>query len=231
MFSLRDLALPAMLRALREGDRPSLPDRLDAPPVVLLHGFATSSRVLARLARYLERALDRPVVRLPLGGRFPLHVGDVRKTARRVQDEIDRLADRARFPYVDVVGFCLGGIVATYLLKCLDGGRRIRNVVTLSAPHRGTPFALLGAILIGLFSRAIWQVIPGSPLLRELRRLPVPEGSRLLALGSDGDGLVPRPFSAVPPAPRQENVLLRGLDHAGFLTSSTAFRLVEHALS
>jgi len=233
MFFLRDLAasLPAVARALREGDRPALPDRIDRPPIVLLHGFATSSRVLTRLARHLSGALGRPVVRLSLGDRCSLHLGDVRATARRVQGEIERIASRAGVPYVDVVGFCLGGLVATYLLKRLDGGRRIRNVVTLSTPHRGTPLAIAGAILFGAFSRAVWQMIPGSPLLRQLARLPVPEGSRLVALASDGDGVVPRAFATLRPAPRQGNALLRGLGHVGLLSSTVAFRSVVSALS
>jgi pimeloyl-ACP methyl ester carboxylesterase len=51
----------------------------NAPPVLLLPGFAASERVLAPLARYLRRELRRPVVRLPLGDRTPLHLGDVRR--------------------------------------------------------------------------------------------------------------------------------------------------------
>jgi pimeloyl-ACP methyl ester carboxylesterase len=225
-------ALPVLTRDLARPDQPPVPRLVgSAPPVVLLHGFGTSSRVVAPLGRHLERHLGRPVVRLALGaGRIPLHLGDVRRTALRVQHEIERLALEARFPYVDVVGHSLGGVVAAYLLKALDRGRRVRRVVTLGAPHRGTPLALVGAMLFGAFSRAIWQMIPGSPLLRELERLPVPERSELVSLASDDDAVVPLAFARVRPAERQENTRVAGLGHLDFLFSRSVFRLVQGAL-
>ncbi len=224
--------LPGLVRALVKGDAPAR-DRvpLDAPPIVLLHGFGTSSRVLAPLARHLCRALGRPVIRCSLGGAFPVHLGDVRRTARRVHEEIERLAARSPFDYVDVVGHSLGGLVAAYLLKRLDRGRRIRRVVTLGTPHRGAPLALVGVLLLGLVSRAVWQMVPGAPLLRELAALPVPEGSELLALGSDADGVVPQAFASLLPAPRQANGRLAGLGHVDLLWSPVAFRAVESTLA
>jgi len=224
--------LPALVGALVRGEAPArerVP--LDAPPIVLLHGFGTSSRVLAPLARHLCRELRRPVVRCSLGGALPVHLGDVRRTARRVHEEIERLAACSRFDYVDVVGHSLGGLVAAYLLKRLDRGRRIRRVVTLGTPHRGTPFSLVGVLLLGLVSRAVWQMVPGAPLLRELAALPVPEGSELLALGSDADGVVPQAFASLLPAPRQSNSRVSDLGHVDFLVSRRSFRFVEAALA
>ncbi len=221
--------LPAVVRALLKADEPPL--HLEAPPILLLHGFGTSSRVLAPLARHLCRELRRPVVRCALGDALPIHLGDVRRTARRVHDEIERLAARSPFDYVDVVGHSLGGLVAAYLLKCLDRGRRIRRVVTLATPHRGTPLAILGVLLLGLVSRAVWQMLPGAPLLHEIAAAPVPEGSELIALGSEADGVVPHAFAAVLPAPRQANARVPGLGHVDFLVSRASFRFVESALA
>jgi pimeloyl-ACP methyl ester carboxylesterase len=201
-------------------------------PIVLLHGFGTSSRVLLPLERRLARELGRPVLRVALGGpRIPLHLGDVRASAARVQREIERLACEAGAESVDVVGHSLGGLVATYLLKRLDRGRRVRRVITLATPHRGTPLALLGALLLGPFSRAIWQMIPGSGLLRELAALPVPSGSRLVALASDGDSVVPAGFARVVAAPGQTNAALPRLGHLDFLSSPAVFALVGGLLA
>jgi pimeloyl-ACP methyl ester carboxylesterase len=221
---------PLVVRSLLHGEAAPDPDRGPQPPVILLHGFGTSSAVTAPLARYLRRELGRPVIRVPLGGRLPIHLGDVRHSAARVREEIERRAAEAGFPYVDVVGHSLGGLVATYLLKALDRGRRVRRVVTLGTPHRGTPAALLGALVLGLFSRAIWQMIPGSPLLRELARLPVPAGSEVVAVASDADNLVPAPFARPPAMPRLRCAGVSGLGHVEFLTSPLAFRLVERVL-
>ena len=101
--------LPTIVRALLHGEAAPDPAGGPLPPVILLHGFGTSSAVTAPLARYLRRELGRPVVRVPLGGRLPLHLGDVRKSAERVRREIERRAAESGFPYVDVVGHSLGG--------------------------------------------------------------------------------------------------------------------------
>jgi pimeloyl-ACP methyl ester carboxylesterase len=221
---------PLVVRSLLHGD--AAPDAATGPlpPVILLHGFGTSSAVTAPLARYLRRELGRPVIRVPLGGRLPIHLGDVRKSAARVLSEIEQRAAEAGFPYVDVVGHSLGGLVATYLLKALDRGRRVRRVITLGTPHRGTPAALFGALVLGVFSRAIWQMIPGSPLLRELSRLPVPSGSEVVAVASDADHLVPAVFARPQLMPRLRCAAVSGLGHVEFLTSPLAFRLVQAVL-
>jgi pimeloyl-ACP methyl ester carboxylesterase len=219
-----------VVRSLLHGEAVSDPAGGPRPPVILLHGFGTSSAVTTPLARYLRRELGRPVIRVPLGGRLPIHLGDVRRSAARVQAEIERRAADSGFPYVDVVGHSLGGLVATYLLKALDRGRRVRRVITLGTPHRGTPAALLGALLLGFFSRAIWQMIPGSPLLRQLAKLPVPAGSEIVAVASDADNLVPGPFARPHGMPRLRCTGVSGLGHVEFLTSPLSFRLVEAVL-
>jgi triacylglycerol esterase/lipase EstA (alpha/beta hydrolase family) len=229
----RQTLFPAIANAMVRGNRPSLPALRGHPaaPIVLLHGFGTSSRVLAPLARHLRRELRRPVLRMRLGGRVPLHLGDVRKTARRVQSEIEHLAGEQGFAHVDVVGHSLGGLVATYYLKALDRGHRVRKVVTLGTPHHGTPAAVVGALLFGAFSRAVWQMIPGSPLLRELRELPVPRGAELVTLDSDADSVVPPRFARLAPAPGHCSLAVRGLGHVELLVSPLALRAVETALA
>jgi pimeloyl-ACP methyl ester carboxylesterase len=154
----------------------------------------------------------------------------VRRSARRVHDAIRDLFG-PDVPRVDVVGHSLGGLVATYLLKAIDRGKRVRRVVTLGAPHRGTPLALLGALPLGVFSRAVWQMLPGSPLLKEMERLPVPEGSDLFALEADADALVPLSFGRPPPAPRQANAVLAGIGHVDLLFSRCALDAVRTLLA
>jgi pimeloyl-ACP methyl ester carboxylesterase len=88
-------------------------------PVLLLHGFASSPRVLAPLERHLRRALGREVVRMRLSaGRQ-----DLRASAHEVQRLLERLARSDAFEYADVVGHSMGGLIAAYLLKKLDRGQ------------------------------------------------------------------------------------------------------------
>ncbi|HTO06066.1 MAG TPA: alpha/beta fold hydrolase [Myxococcota bacterium] len=195
-----------------------------AQPIVLVQGFCTPSLCLLPLESYLGQALGRPIVRLRLGGRVAAQLGRVEASAERVIAALEELARVPGFHHADVVGHSMGGLVATYALKRLDSRRRIRRVVTLGTPHRGTPLALAGAVLFGAFSRGIWQMLPGSAFLRELERWPVPRGSELIAVSAGGDAVVPLDAAHVVPGPRRRNASLAQLDHLGFL-----HRLESHA--
>jgi triacylglycerol lipase len=224
--------LKRALQGLREGDAPELPEFDGSQaPVVLLHGFGVTSAVLRPLEARIRRTLGRPVVRLRLGCRLPLHLADVRRTARRVDRALAKLSRRTPFGRVDVVGHSLGGLVATYWLKRIDQGRRIRRVVTLGTPHQGTPFAYLGVLLFGAFSPAVWQMLPGSRLVRELAGLPVPESSELIALGSHDDSVVPAKLALPVAEPRSRSASVSRIRHIDFLWSRDVFNHVAGALA
>jgi pimeloyl-ACP methyl ester carboxylesterase len=182
-------------------------------PIILLHGFASTTHMLGPLGRYLERSLGREVLQVPLS---PLR-GDLRASAQRVADVLDRLARSRHFRYADVVGHSMGGLVGAHLLKRIDRGRRVRLVVTLGAPHRGAPLARLGALLLGGFSRALRQMRPGSVFVRELAELPVPHGSQLVSLAAENDRIVPDPYATLPARPRHHNARVRGANHVQLL--------------
>lgn len=223
----------ATLHALRRPDagREDGSERPGARPVVLIQGFASSSHVLLPLERHIRRTLRRPVVRVALGGRIPLHLGDVRASARRVHEAIERIAASPGFEFVDVVGHSLGGLVAAYLLKALDRGRRVRRVVTLGSPHHGTPLALLGVLFLGALSRAVWQMLPGSPLLRELDALPVPRGSEIVAVASPGDGVVPPRFASLDDATGQWSTTAPAASHVELVFAPAVLGMVSRLLA
>jgi pimeloyl-ACP methyl ester carboxylesterase len=187
--------------------------------------------VLRPLEARIRHTLKRPCIRVRLGCRLPLHLADVRASARRVERELSRIAERSPIGRVDVVGHSLGGLVATYWLKHIDRGRRIRRVITMGTPHHGTPFALLGVLLFGAISPAVWQMLPGSQLVRELAALPVPESSELIALGSDDDGVVPAKLALPAPAPRLRAAAVSRIRHVDFLWSRDVFDHVRGALA
>jgi len=204
------------------GTRPS-PEWRVARPVVLLHGFASTPHMLALVARHVRVHLKRPLLRPNLG----LGFGDLARAAERVHAAIAASSARE----VDVVGHSLGGVVATYLLKRLDRGRRVRRVVTLGAPHMGAPLAWLGmAATLGL-STAMSQLRPGSAFLAELSAAPVPAGSELFALAGEADAVVPERFAGLDSAPRQHSIVLAGLDHLRLIFHPAALDQVGELLS
>jgi triacylglycerol lipase len=143
----RNLApsVPARDRALSGGETP-LGDEdgggvpaATRPVVVLVHGILgfgtlgigrTRVHYFRRVARRLTgRGLDVAIVRLPpLGG-----------TPARARALIDQLA---QLPHRDIVivAHSLGGLDARWALARI-GADRVRAVITIGTPHRGTPIA------------------------------------------------------------------------------------------
>jgi pimeloyl-ACP methyl ester carboxylesterase len=101
---------------------------------------------------------------------------DYQKSGAALAGRIRDVLDEARPPDRDltIVAHSLGGLVARYAIQEPDIGPRLRDLVTLGTPHRGTPLvnylmanprvrAQIG--LFGLFcqrmSRRIWPVNDG----------------------------------------------------------------------
>jgi pimeloyl-ACP methyl ester carboxylesterase len=138
-----------------------------------------------------------------------LGFGDLGAAAQRAHDALVAAGARE----VDVVGHSLGGLVASYLLKRIDRGRRVRRVITLGAPHAGTPLAWLGAVATLGLARGLRQMLPGSRFLAELAAEPVPRGSELLAIAGDADAVVPESSALLDTAARQRSQRLANVDH------------------
>jgi len=221
-------AVRQSLRAPQSSDCRSTGERHgSARPILLVHGFASNTAMLAPLARHLTRRLRRKVIRVPLSaGR-----DDLRRSAGELQRVVEDQAARRGFEYADIVGHSMGGLTATYVLKKLDRGRRVRSVVTLGTPHRGTPLAQLGVLALGKASRAVWQMVPGSSLVRELRTLEAPKGSRVISIAGDRDWLVPSRWSRLAERAQHRNLLLPGLSHTALLVARGALERVAVELA
>lgn len=202
-------------------DDPPRPDRQRS--VLLLPGFCSPAEVMRPLGRRLERHLGCAARIVSLGSAC----GDIRDLAERAHVALDELPAGAG---VDVIGHSMGGLVAAYLLKCLDQGRRVHRVVTLGTPHRGLPIARIGHVLPGPIGRTLRQLRPGSSLLALLARLALPEGSELVSVAGLADGLVPASATRVPDAAGQRNVELAAVDHLGLVLSKRGAELLTGVL-
>jgi pimeloyl-ACP methyl ester carboxylesterase len=197
-----------------------------AGPIVLLHGFAGWSRGLLPLERHLRAATGREVVRLRLGAGFD----GIEPLARRAAEDIDRIAAESRGRVVDVVGHSMGGLVAAYAAKHLDRRARVRRVVTLGTPHRGTALALSGARFLGRMAASLAQMVPGCAFLTDLDRSPLPDGVTLVSVAGLGDLVVPAPCARLPRRARHHNRSLAGVDHWGLVYDAPAQALIARLL-
>jgi pimeloyl-ACP methyl ester carboxylesterase len=129
----------------------------------------------------------------------------------------------------DLVGYSMGGLVAAYLLKCLDQGRRIGRVITLGTPYRGVALVSGWPALLSAWCRSAVQMRVGSPFLEQLHRQPAPAGVRMLSIAGADDTLVP-PEAARLDGPGCRNLVVPGTDHWQLLTSRRVFRCVGESL-
>lgn len=141
-------------------------------PVVLVHGYLCPKWFMLPLKwRLAEAGYTAHLVDLS-----PLAFRDVRVLAEQLSANIDRLRSETGAARFTLVGVSLGGFVALHYVKALGGDAYVGRVVTMGAPVEGTWFAAVGVPLLGAVSLPVWQSLPGSTLLRDLREggSPVP---------------------------------------------------------
>src|SRR5262249_55405313 len=113
-------------------------------PILLVHGFLAASRAVGWLAGRLP-GLGYPAHDVDLRGLFGcFNVRPVEELARVVAQRVERLAREHRCERIDLVGHSEGGLIGRYYVQKLDGARRVRHLVTLGTPHRGTRWAYSG---------------------------------------------------------------------------------------
>jgi triacylglycerol lipase len=160
--------------------------------VVLVPGYGGSTTgldVLAAWIRRTGRAAD--VVRLPDNG-----TGDLAAQAVILNSYVTRALRSGKGP-VDVVGFSAGGVVAR-LWDAEDGGaRKAHRIITLGSPLNGTRIAAAGnAADPAACPAACQELVPGSTLLTQLRKIPLTRQPGWLSLWTQDDQVVRPPTSA-----------------------------------
>ena len=133
--------------------------RMSANPILLIHGIDDTEALFSRMRPYLEshgRATHCPNL-TPNNGASGLE-----DLAFQVLSYVNSNFDQETA--IDVVGFSMGGLVARYYLQRLNGVDRVRRLVTISSPHRGTQTALLRR------NKGARQMRRGSDFLRDLNR-------------------------------------------------------------
>ena len=159
---------------------------VDAPPVMLVHGFLASRQVMWPLRRRMESVgLKVHAPRLS-----PLVIQDVRRLAQQLDRSIERLRRKTGADRIDVVGASQGGILGLWWAQHLGGWPRIRRLVMVGSPVRGTWAATAALPTFGLVGRGAWQMLPGSPLLKELE-VALPPDSEVVTLAMRGDPVCP----------------------------------------
>ena len=160
--------------------------------VVLVPGYGGSTTGLNVMAAWIRRTgRAAEVVRLPGNG-----TGDIAAQAVILNGYVSRALRSGKGP-VDVVGFSAGGVVAR-LWDAEDGGaRKADRIITLGSPLNGTRIAAAGnAADPAACPVACQELVPGSTLLTQLRKIPLTRQPGWLSLWTQDDQVVKPPTSA-----------------------------------
>ena len=160
-----------------------------APPVVLAHGFMGTRGTMVPLTQRFQA--DGRVVFSYHHGMFQLR--SLRASAQEMVDHLQSLRDELGVEQVDVIGFSMGGLVALHAVKFMQAHRWIRRLALLGCPTSGTWAGLAGVGTVGAISPSVWQVLPTSSFLRDLRDAPLPPGVRIRQISAAEDAFCRRP--------------------------------------
>ncbi len=193
-----------------------------SPPVLIIHGFLGTRGSMYVLERRLVED-GFVVVSFDLG---TLNVRDIRRSAFLIHRKIERILAETPAQKIDIIGHSMGGLIGLYYVKKLGGHARVRKLVMMGTPVRGTWAALAGVVTLGLWSTSSWQLLPRSRFLDELSQGPIPAETEVHTIAAARDWVVPLGTTRVAGA----NAVTVPLGHSSLVMSEEVYRRVVSAL-
>ncbi|GAB2980724.1 alpha/beta fold hydrolase [Saccharothrix stipae] len=195
-------------------------------PIVLVHGIGDNRSAFAVLSGALRRR-GFGVVHAVNYSVLTALTGDVRRSAALLGEHVERICEQTGSDRVHVVGHSLGGLIARYYVQRLGGDARVRTLVTLGTPHRGTLAAYL------LPTSLTRQLRPGSDLLSELAEPSRPCRTRFVVVWSEMDQvIVPQRNARLEhPALLVEEHRIRDSGHLSLSVDTRTLHLVVTAIT
>jgi triacylglycerol esterase/lipase EstA (alpha/beta hydrolase family) len=157
------------------------------PPVLLIHGFLGTRGSMWPLE---QRLIDDGIVVFSFNlGTF--NTRDIRTSAFLIHRKIESILSQVNVRHIDIVGHSMGGLIGLYYVKKLGGHEKVRKLVMMGTPIKGTWAALAGVVTMGLWSASSWQLLPRSRFLRELDKGPLPPNVQYYTIAAARDWVCP----------------------------------------
>jgi PGAP1-like protein len=196
---------PWPARALRRDPEPSRDGRI---PIVMVHGYFSNRGYFGPLVRALEERGVRPI----FSPNFVAAFATIEDFVEQLRGEIDRIAAATGEPRVILVCHSMGGLAARAYM-CAHGAARVKKLITIASPHKGTVHARFGA---GANAR---QMMQASEFLSALCHKEGEKGPEcgVTSIYTPHDNLVaPQETSRLPWA---RNIAIPGRGHVDILAS------------
>jgi len=194
----------------------------ESPPVLIIHGFLGTRGSMYMLERRLVQD-NFVVVSFNLG---TLNTRDIRRSAFLIHRKIERILAQTPSQKIDIIGHSMGGLIGLYYVKKLGGHARVRKLLMMGTPVRGTWTALAGVLTLGLWSTSSWQLLPRSRFLDELAQGSLPPGVEVHTIAAARDWVVPLSTTRLTGA----TAATVPLGHSSLVVSEEVYRRVVNAL-
>jgi len=197
------------------------PGPADRTPIIFVHGLYHNHTAWYLYLRWFRRWGWSHMKAINLRGKFR----SIHEFARILADEVEKVMAESQSDQVDLVGQSMGGLVIRSYLAEGSSQAKIRRVVTLGSPHRGTKLAVFG------LGQAAKEMVPGSAFLESLNQgVQIPEGGRFYAIYTIVDNMILPNESAKLTWDGVKNLETRIVNHVGLAYCKHTARLVKECL-
>jgi triacylglycerol lipase len=193
----------------------------DRTPIIFVHGLYHNHTAWYLYLRWFRRWGWSHMKAINLRGKFR----SIHEFARILADEVEKVMAESQSDQVDLVGQSMGGLVIRSYLAEGSSQAKIRRVVTLGSPHRGTKLAVFG------LGQAAKEMVPGSAFLESLNQgVQIPEGGRFCAIYTIVDNMILPNESTKLTWDGVKNLETRIVNHVGLAYCKHTARLVKECL-
>ncbi len=196
-------------------------------PIILLYGFFSSRKTLSIMENLLTKQ-GFEVMSFNLGGSLGVFfTRGIKETADFIDRKIQRQMKRYGFKKVHIVAHSKGGLVALWWLLRMGGSEYCDRLITLGTPFKGTWLSYLAMMTpLGFFWKDVWQMQPGSSLLKDLHKTPPVSGLKIYNFYSNKDKVCPGLLAVFEHPSDVTSIPMHHVSHFQFL----ARRDVIHAI-
>lgn len=195
-------------------------------PLLLVHGIWHNNSAFFLLKHFLRKRGWNNIFYVDLQTtRF-----SIPELAEQLRDSVENILKKTEKQKIDLIAHSLGGIISRYYIQFLGGGSKVKNLITLGTPHRGTSLSFLG------LHESMRSLRPTGRFMNYLNNHKLPAGVQYISIWSQFDFMILPPENAMLLSSQAEdplditNIETSIVGHGGFLVSKDTFQTITNSL-
>ncbi len=197
-------------------------------PILLVHGIIHNPSAFIQLRRKMIQIGWKNIFTVNYATRH----GQVGKMVDQLSRRVDEILSTTHSDQIDIVAHSLGGLVARYYMAAGEGRGKVRKLITLGSPHKGTFLSpLLRTMTLGSLHR---DLRAESSFIRSLNDASLPRETEVVSIYSKFDWTVWPSSNCVAdglPSRSFRNIEVNSVGHMGLLYSPEVLNQVMKNLT